>query len=121
MKSRADAEKYIAAETSPRSGKLSQRARILRLLLSAPEVGLPEILDLRISQYYARINELRGLGFDIPNRTAHISGVVHSWYSLNFDAPAVQAPLSQDWYTRSTGKARPAVAPEILFLWERRQ
>jgi hypothetical protein len=34
---------------------------------------------------------------------------------------AEQAPLSQDWYTRTTGEARPAVAPESLFLWERRQ
>jgi hypothetical protein len=25
-----------------------------------------------------------------------------------------------DWYERATGKARPAVAPEVLFLWERR-
>jgi hypothetical protein len=34
---------------------------------------------------------------------------------------AEQASLSQDWYTRTTGEARPGVAPESLFLWERRQ
>lgn len=33
--------------------------------------------------------------------------------------PAEQASLSKDWYTATTGKPRPAIAPETLFLWER--
>lgn len=103
MKTRADAELYIAAETNPRNGKLSQRARLLSLLLSDREVELPQILDLRIGQYNARINELRGLHFDIRNRTEHVSGVVHSWYSLNFKPPH-DPP---DWYERQTGQKRP--------------
>ena len=87
MKSRAEAESYIRSETDAK-GRLSQRARILRLLLSSNEIGLPAILDLRISQYCARINELRGLGFDIRNRTKRNDGVVHSWYSLICAVPA---------------------------------
>jgi hypothetical protein len=35
--------------------------------------------------------------------------------------PAEQVPFSKDWYTSTTGKARPAVASEDLFAWERRQ
>ena len=108
---KVSASEYIAAETDPR-GKLSQRARILHLLLSAPEVALPAILDLRVSQYNARINELRGLGFDIRNRTQRIEGVVHSWYALNFeprhDPPASPNSGSGDWFERQTGQKRPA-------------
>jgi Helix-turn-helix domain len=81
MKTRAQSLTYIATETDAK-GRLSQRARLLRLLLSANEIGLPEILDLRISQYNARISELRGQGFDIRNRSEHIDGVVHSWFRL---------------------------------------
>jgi len=52
------------SQHSPRN-KFARRAvaarRLLRLSLSAPEVSLLAILDLRIAQYNARINELRGL------------------------------------------------------------
>lgn len=113
MKSRADALAYVATETDKR-GRVSQRARILRLLLSANEIGLPAILDLRVSQYCARLNELRHAGFDIRNRTEHIDGVVHSWYRLVSSEPG-------DWYERLTGKPRPSVDTESLFLWERGQ
>jgi hypothetical protein len=104
MKTRQEAERYIQSETDLR-GRLSQRGRILQLLLSANEIELPAILDLRVSQYCARINELRGLGFDIRNRTERSDGTVHSLYSLIVEAPAGQ---SGDWYERQTGKPRPA-------------
>jgi hypothetical protein len=110
MKTRAEALEYVRKETDSR-GKVSQRGRVLHLLLSAPEIELPKILDLRISQYNARINELRGLGFDVRNRTAHISGVVHSWYSLRFDPPG--APCSGDWFERQTGHPREPAAPDL--------
>jgi hypothetical protein len=38
---------------------------------------------------------------------------------LAVDTPATGAD-SADWYARATGKARPTVAPETLFVWERR-
>jgi Helix-turn-helix domain len=68
------------------SGRQTQRARILALLIGAKGewVGLPQILDLKISQYGARIHELRALGFDIRNKTETDSkiGVRRSWFRL---------------------------------------
>jgi hypothetical protein len=48
----------------------TQRSRVLALLIAARGgwVSLPEILDLRISQYNVRLMELRGMGFRIENR-----------------------------------------------------
>jgi hypothetical protein len=86
LKTRADALAYVTTETD-RRGRVSQRGRILRLLLSASEVGLPAILDLRIGQYCARIAELREFGFQIENRTARNGDVRQSWYSLVCAAP----------------------------------
>ena len=62
----------------------TQRAQILQLLIEArgAEVPLPKILDLRISQFGARIYELRKLGFRITNRTERMAGVVHSYFRL---------------------------------------
>ncbi len=62
----------------------TQRGRILGLLVSARGswVGLPEILDLHISQFGARIKELRALGFDISNRMETVDGEKRSWYRL---------------------------------------
>jgi hypothetical protein len=38
------------------------------------------------------------------------------------DRPAAAVDSdSADWYVRQSEKPRPAVAPETLFLWERRQ
>jgi hypothetical protein len=102
MKTRADAERYIREETDSH-GKLSQRARILRLLLTASEIPLPMILAMQIGQYNARIKELRSLGFDIRNRTAHPDGQVHSWYSLVSDPNSG----SCDWFQEKMGKPRP--------------
>jgi hypothetical protein len=63
----------------------SQRARILGLLLDAHGawVPLPEILELHISQFGARIFELRRLGFLVENKIQRDdSGTVHSSYRL---------------------------------------
>jgi hypothetical protein len=119
MRTRADAERYVREEAGVRAGKLSQRARLIRLLLSAPEIGLPSILELQIAQFGARIKELRDLGFDIKNRTASINGQTHSWYRLAFDAPAVPpafppaTPNSGDWYEREHGSRPAESAPDL--------
>lgn len=73
--------------------KQDQQTRILNLLAAANGgwVGLPAILDLRISQYAARVCELRRQGYNIENRTEqHAEGVRHSWYRL-VSAPATPA------------------------------
>ena len=62
--------------------RISQCDKILRLLQSKHEVGLPEILSFGIAQYNARIKELREAGHDIRNRTKRVDGVKHSWYHL---------------------------------------
>jgi hypothetical protein len=61
-----------------------QSIRLLELFVQAngAEVPLTAILQLRISQFGARIFELRRQGFVIKNRTEHINGTVHSWYHL---------------------------------------
>jgi hypothetical protein len=62
--------------------RITQCDKILRLLQSKQEVGLPEILGFGIAQYNARIKELREAGHDIRNRTKLVDGVKHSWYRL---------------------------------------
>ena len=66
-----------------------QRQRILDLLSSRSGqwVPLPQLLDLRISQFGARILELRREGYQIENRTESVkdlfgSTVRHSSYRL---------------------------------------
>jgi helix-turn-helix protein len=84
-----------------------QSDTILALLRSARGawVPLPEILDLGIAQYNARIFELRERGLNIENRTQTVDGVRHSWFRL-VDTPAVPAPApvpskpSQKWEDR---------------------
>jgi Helix-turn-helix domain len=62
----------------------TQREAILKLLTAArgQEVSLPQILGLKISQFGARILELRRQGYVIKNRIAHEDGKVLSWYRL---------------------------------------
>lgn len=62
----------------------NQRDRILALLIEARGqwVPLPQILDLKISQFGARIKELRGLGFKIRNRVEVRDRQRRSWYRL---------------------------------------
>jgi hypothetical protein len=73
--------------------KRTQRQRLLDLFLSAhgAEVGLPQILSLQISQFGARLKELRALGFDIQNRQEHHGGQTHSFYRL-VSGPSTPAP-----------------------------
>ena len=70
----------------------TQRAKILAELVSAHGewVPLPTILALKISQFGARMFELRRLGFRIVNRTSNVDGIKHSWYRLE---PGSVAPL----------------------------
>lgn len=118
-------------------GAKTQRARILRLLIDARGawVPTPEIAACAM-QYSARLFELRKLGFRIENRLEanEQSGARQSWFRLapenkqmplsalvacgpgDVPAPAVD---SADWYVQQTGKARPSVNQESLFLWER--
>ena len=122
---------------SPSPRLKTQRARLLAILVEARGgwVSLPEILALGIAQFGARILEMRRTGFDIENRTERDdAGVVHSWYRL-INSPAVETPKPKahevallapadrpsprDWYTRATGKVRPSVAHEELFLFDR--
>src|ERR1700691_2001185 len=61
-----------------------QSEKILALLRFARGawVPLPEILDLGVAQYNARIFELRRHGLTIENRTETVDGVRHSWFRL---------------------------------------
>ena len=67
-----------------KKSRANQREQILHLLQSAKgrEVGLPEILACRISQYGSRLHELRGAGYVIRNRKQWIDGQIHSWFRL---------------------------------------
>ena len=64
--------------------RANQCERLLKLLREncGEWVGLPKILDLRISQYSARVHELRKLGYRIENKTQHHNGQVWSWFRL---------------------------------------
>ena len=86
----------------------TQTARIVNLLrLRSPQwVSLPEILELRISQYSARIHQARHKwGLSIENRTKIIGGKKHSWFRLI--EPAQPEPISAGW--------SPAALPPSLF------
>lgn len=63
----------------------SQTARIVDLLRSrSPHwVSLPEILELRISQYSARIHQARHQwGLPIENLVENVNGKRRSWFRL---------------------------------------
>jgi hypothetical protein len=65
------------------------------------EVGLPEILSLRIAQYGTRLKELRGEGHIIHNRTERRDGRVLSWYRL-VSKPATSQPQNTLRNTRQS-------------------
>jgi hypothetical protein len=69
---------------------------------------LPQILSLQISQFGARLKELRGLGFNIPNRQEHHGGQTHSFYRL-VSGPTSPAPAPVVVPTPTDSK------PETLF------
>lgn len=62
----------------------TQQERILNLLAARGGnwVSLPEILDLKISQYSSRVHELRCKGHLIENRSEWVNGQRHSWFRL---------------------------------------
>lgn len=62
----------------------NQQHKILELLAAARGnwVPLPQMLALKISQFGARILELRREGHIIRNKTEHKDGQVLSWYRL---------------------------------------
>ncbi len=60
-----------------------QSERILALLKSKEWVTLPEILDLRIANYRARISELRKEGYWIACVEERINGQTHTKYRLD--------------------------------------
>ena len=64
--------------------KTTQTDRIKQLFLSRQGewISLIEILSLFISQYNARIYDLRHSGFDIRNKVEFKGGQKHSWYML---------------------------------------
>ena len=86
-------------ETTPRQqrhsfrrtrGRLTQADLLLEKLRESRDqskaLELPAILDLRISQFGARLKELRNRGFKIENELDHTGdGVVRSRYWLRFD------------------------------------
>jgi Helix-turn-helix domain len=71
----------------------SQRDRLLAAFLRARdlELSLPEILDLGIAQYSARLHELRSLGFRITNTRERVDGMTHSRFKL-IAGPGVTPP-----------------------------
>ena len=66
------------------SNRKSQCDRLLALITSYGEFGcpLPEILDLRIANYRARISELREQNYRLDCETEWVDGVRHSKYRL---------------------------------------
>ena len=74
----------LKTSSSPVAAHKLQREKIFALLIEARGqwVPLTAILDLRISQYNARIHELRKLGFCIENKTEMIEGKRCSWFRL---------------------------------------
>ena len=61
---------------------MTQRQRMAAVFESRPNqwIPLPYILEMKISQYGARILELRRAGMEIENKTATINGQKHSWF-----------------------------------------
>ena len=79
------------------SKREKQSDRILGLLKehAGQWVGLPEILDLHIGQYNARIFDLRRAGFQIENKIERDdAGEARSWYRLVDSPERRQEPAS---------------------------
>jgi hypothetical protein len=71
----------------------TQTARLVELLRdrSPRWVPLPEILNLRISQYWARLYKARHeWGLKIESRVQTVDGVKYSWFRLIDTSPAAQ-------------------------------
>ena len=61
---------------------MTQKERLANLFITRPWewIDLPEILDMKISQFGARILELRRDGMNIENKKEHQNGQVFSSY-----------------------------------------
>jgi len=61
---------------------MTQRDKIKLLFEQSPDrwIPLPEILNLHVAQYNARIKELRDSGMEIINKWQIVDGVKHSWF-----------------------------------------
>ncbi len=65
------------------TGRKSQCARILRLLIDARGAWVPSFEIAKCAlQYSARVLELRRLGFVIENKTEGAHSQRHSWFRL---------------------------------------
>ena len=80
----------------------SQRQRLFDLLSCRQWISLPQILDLRISQYSARVHELRKLGCEIENRTEWKNGELHSFFRLVSAPVAVASPSTSPEQSEGT-------------------
>jgi hypothetical protein len=74
-----------------RVNRQQQKLKALLLRAHGEWVELPEILDLKISQFGARVLELRRMGYDIQNRQETRDGKKRSWYRL---VPSVLAAVT---------------------------
>jgi hypothetical protein len=99
----------------------SQRAAMLDVLRSGDWVPLPRILELHISQYGARIHELRRLGYRIENKAEQRDGKRCTAFRLvSFPAeasptpPAAERTSPVNSQTRSAGDATSDPAQELL-------
>lgn len=64
--------------------KHTQTKRVFKLLKKRNKVMLPQLLDLRISGFRARISDLRGLGCVIENSKFIVGGEWHSVYRMEW-------------------------------------
>ena len=70
----------LLCEATPR--RKSQADRVLNLLRSKEWVRLPEILDLRVANYTARLSDLRKQGYTIECVKENVRGELHTRYRL---------------------------------------
>jgi len=62
--------------------RLTQKQRLKVFFASRPNQWIPlyEILNLHISQYNARIYDLRAMGITIENKEEWVNGQKHTWF-----------------------------------------
>ena len=103
------------------SQRKTQRDRILDVLTNAHGewVPLPTILELKISQFGARIKEARALGHQIENKTETVNGIVHSWYRLVSEPRTAQGSTPPESTSPAPASLLSTTAPASTMLaWE---
>lgn len=95
----------------------SQRSEILEMLRAAGPAGVSKaelIFTKHMSQCGARVFELEGMGYKI----AHVQrdGEKYVWFVLESEPLDLKALDNSDWYTRATGKPRPASTESVSDL-----